>query len=283
VQAGIAVFATHTNFDQCALEVVQTISAGMGVKPLGRLIDEPQGVLVKLVTFVPETHLEAVRSALCDAGAGQIGNYDSCSFSTSGLGTFRGNEHSDPFIGKAGELEKVKEVRLETLFPRGLKRQVLAALTTSHPYEEVAFDLYSVEQSPSGRGVVSGLGYGFWGDFDTPKSFSEVSQRVKALFERDAFLVTDPVPAMIRRIGFAAGKGASFVTAAKAAGCDLFITGEAGYHTALEGARGGMAVLELGHRESEKFFLSTITQWLKQEGYSTLELNVPTQKFSYPQ
>ncbi|MBC7693532.1 MAG: Nif3-like dinuclear metal center hexameric protein [Methylotenera sp.] len=282
LQNGIAVISCHTNFDVCALEVVQTVSEGLGVKALGRLIDDPTGLLVKLVVFVPATHKEVVRDALMNAGAGHIGNYDSCSFTSSGEGTFRGDESTTPFLGKPGELEKVQEVRLETIFPKGLRKPIIQALEAAHPYDEVAYDLYSIDRAPGGKGLVSGLGYGFWGDLSEPKSFSEVSRSVRTLFQRDAFLITDPVPAQIRRIGFVAGKGASFVNAASAAGCDLFITGEAGYHTALEGSRRGMAVLELGHRESERFFLSTIKQWLMSAGYSTLELNVSTQKFSYP-
>jgi len=279
---GIAVFASHTNFDQCALEVVEQVSQGLGVVPRGRLVDHPGESLLKLSVFVPSTHLEQVRKAVCDAGAGHVGNYDSCTFATPGIGTFRGSEDARPYLGKPGQLEQAEEHRLETVFPRGLKRQVLTALQDSHPYEEIAYDLYAVEQAPPAKGLVKGLGYGFWGEFKEPKSFSEVAEGVKKLFAVEGFWVTEPSLApeneKIRRIGYVAGKGASFVGSAASLGCDLFITGEAGYHTALDGVRRGMAVMELGHRESELFFLRTMEGWLTRLGISAVTQNLPTQK-----
>ncbi len=281
LRAGIAIAACHTNFDQCAMEVVDTVADGLGVKPQGRLIEKPSGSLLKLVVFVPSTHLEAVRTAICEAGAGQIGNYDFCTFGVAGEGTFRGREGAQPFIGRVGELELAQEVRLETIFPRGLKACVLKAMLAAHPYEEVAFDLYSVEQGTASKsGLVRGLGYGFWGDFVRPKSFSDVARSVRSLFNLQAFWVTGHSPSRnrrIRRLAFVAGKGASFVEAAARLGCDLMITGEAGYHTALDGSRRGVTVIELGHRESERFFVSTMRTWLEKVGLKCVEANPPSQ------
>jgi dinuclear metal center YbgI/SA1388 family protein len=277
IRNGIAVVACHTNFDQCSLEVVRTVSDGLGVTPLGRLVDAPEGTLSKLAVFVPESHVEAVRDALASAGAGHVGNYDSCTFSSPGTGTFRGLAGSKPFLGKPGRLEQAGEVKLETVFPRGLKRSVLAAMRSAHPYEEVAFDLYPIEQGPASKGLIRGLGYGFWGDFAKPKPFAEVARSVRRLFKTKGFWLTDPPPARVKRVAYVAGKGASFLDAASAAGCDLFITGEAGYHTALDGARKGMAVLELGHRESEIFFIDVMEGWLAGMGLKTVGLNLPTQ------
>jgi putative NIF3 family GTP cyclohydrolase 1 type 2 len=198
-----------------------------------------------------------------------------------GRGSFRGNDATQPFLGSPGKLELASETRLETIIPRGLEQSVLQAMKQAHPYEEVAYDLYPVEQAPASVGLARGLGYGFWGDFSKPRSFSEVSRGVKRLFDLDGFWVTEPPGRSIRqiqRIGFVAGKGASFVGAAAAAGCDLFITGEAGYHTALDGARRGMAVMEIGHRESETFFTRTVKGWLSVLDLKTVELDVPTQK-----
>ena len=288
IRSGIAVVSSHTNFDQCALEVVHSITGALGVTALGRLIEDPHHALSKLSVFVPGSHLESVRSALSLAGAGHVGNYDSCTFESPGKGTFRAKQGAKPFVGQLGMITRVDEHRLESVFPRGLKKPILAALRKAHPYEEIAYDLYPVEQAPSPHGVVSGLGYGFWGDFRSPKAFSDVSRSVKDLFTASGFLVTHPVPKRIRRIGFVAGKGASFVGAASAAGCDLFITGEAGYHSSLEasqprmGAIKGMAVMEIGHRESEKFFFATMKKWLIEIGMKSTGVSlvdVPTQKF----
>lgn len=278
----IAVAAYHTNFDQCSLEVVRTVSNGLKVKPLGRLIEAGRGPLTKLAVFVPESHLQKVRSALGQAGAGHIGNYDSCTFSSPGEGTFRGREGATPFLGKPGRLETAREFRLETVFPSGLSSEILRALRESHPYEEIAYDLYALEQPASNQGLTRGLGYGFWGEFDAPRLFSDLAKDVRSLFNIDGFWLTGRLAGnrrgRIRRLGFVAGKGASFIQAAASAGCDLLITGEAGYHAALDADRRGVSVMELGHRESERFYLTTVEGWIRGLGLRTVSLNLPTQR-----
>ena len=276
--AGIAVIACHTNFDQCALEVVKVVSKGLGVTARGRLHEASSEALLKLVTFVPTTHLEKVRKALSEVGAGAIGNYDSCSFVSLGEGAFRGGADTQPFIGKPLVLEKVQEGRLETIFPKGLRKAVISALFKAHPYEEVAYDLYPVSQGPSSSGISRGTGYGFWGELRKPKPLLDFARDVKRLFKLDGFMCTKSKQSqMVSKIGFVAGKGGSFTGAALQAGCDLFITGEAGYHTAMDAARRGLTVIELGHRESEMFFLSVIGKWLKTGGFQSLELDLATQ------
>lgn len=277
VRRRIAVAVFHTSFDRCALEVVETVSRGLGVVPRGRLHEKPDGALLKLSVFVPVSHLEQVRRAVCDAGAGVIGDYDQCAFFVEGTGTFRGSAGTRPFLGKPGALEIVREARLETILPRGLQGGVLAALRRAHPYEEIAYDLYPVEQAPTPQGLVRGLGYGFWGEFPRPKSFSELAQSVKRLFAVSEFWVSQPVPGRVKRIAFAAGKGADFIASAASSGCEVMITGEAGYHGMLDGARRGMAVVELGHRESERFFLRTMEGWLRAEGLGVGISDRPTQ------
>jgi dinuclear metal center YbgI/SA1388 family protein len=274
---GIAVVATHTNFDQCALEVPAAVSKALGFKPEGRLFEGDDAVFTKLVVFVPKTHVEKVRDAVCAAGAGKIGRYDTCAFGTEGEGTFRGGADTQPFLGERGKLERAREVRLETVFPRGLKKRVLKALREAHPYEEIAYDLYRVEQEPSQVGLVSGLGYGVYGDLPKAVPFAEIARRVKKAFGVDGFWLTEPAPKTVKRIGFVAGKGASFVGSARAAQCDLFITGEAGYHIAREAAFSGLSVMELGHRESEIFFLETLKTWCHEWGIPSEELHSPVQ------
>ena len=280
IRDGIAVIACHTNFDRCALEAPQELAQALKARVGGRLIDSPQGSLMKLVVFTPSSHLEPVREALWKAGCGHIGRYDQCSFGLPGEGTFRAGEGTDPHVGKPGELEKVSEIRLETIFPRGLERPVLEALRTAHPYEEVAYDLYPVEQAPPRTGLTPGLGYGFWGDFQEPRSFPDLAQDVKKAFDVFGFWVTPHLDSKrkFRRVGFTPGKGASFLSAAASAGCDVFITGEVGYHAALDASRRGLAVIELGHRESERFFLLTMKRWVADLGLGAVDLHLPTQR-----
>jgi putative NIF3 family GTP cyclohydrolase 1 type 2 len=185
-------------------------------------------------------------------------------------------------------------MRLETILPRGLEKVVLRAMRDAHPYEEVAYDIYPVEQAPAAIGLAKGVGYGFWGDYASPKPFSEVVKGVKTVFQANGFQLTDPAPRFVQRIAFAAGKGASFVESAADSGCDLLITGEAGYHEAIGVSkyRGGrklksksnsvpMAVLELGHRESECFFSTVMGRWISEAGLKAVPMDVRTQRIHY--
>jgi hypothetical protein len=278
LREGIAVIASHTNFDQCALEVVHSVAGALGIHPQGRLVEDGEDALLKLVAFVPETHLGAVRAAVTRAGAGHIGQYDACTFAARGEGTFRGSADTRPFLGEPGKLESVAEARLETVLPAGLRRPVLRALREAHPYEEVAYDLYPVSQAPGPGGLVRGLGYGFWGDLPRARRFSDLARDVKDLFRIDGFRLTDPGPRSVRRVAFVAGKGISFLRAAAAVNCELLITGEAGYHESLDGLRRDIAVLELGHRESERFFPLTVRQWLRDAGLPSAIVDIPTQR-----
>lgn len=282
IQEGISVIATHTNFDQCALEVVESISQAMGVTPKGRIQEKAVGSLVKLVVFVPQDHLDAVRTAVLNAGAGHIGQYDQCAFVLEGTGSFRALEGADPFLGKVqtkeGPGERVQEARLETVVPRTLLKQVLVAMESAHPYEEVAYDIYPVEQAPAGKGVIAGLGYGFYGSFEKPLSARVFSERVKKTWGVKNFLATQFFPEKVSSFAFTPGKGSSFVRAVAAKKVDVYITGEVGYHSAMEATRLGLAVIELGHRESEYFYLKTASSWVKELGLKCSVLNVPTQK-----
>jgi len=285
LQSGIGVISCHTNFDRCALEVPYAVASLLGATPLGRLVEEPSGSLKKLVAFVPQSHTDEVHAALSGAGAGQVGRYDECAFAAPGEGRFRGTEGTHPFLGKAGEQERAAEDRLETIFPAGLEAEVLQALRDSHPYEEIAYDIYAVEQGPSPEGVIRGLGYGFYGDLKKPLQEAGFVKKVIGLFEASGALVTSAQgqaqrgtrARQIKRMAFVAGKGSSFVGAALKAHCDVFVTGEAGYHDALRAARAGMTVVELGHRESERFFLSTMAAWTEGLGLKAVELNSPQQ------
>jgi len=102
----------------------------------------------KLIVFVPNSHLDRVRDAICAAGAGKIGNYDFCTFATEGIGTFRPLRGDKPYKGKIGRIEKVKEVRLEVLVPKKLLKKVVRAMKAAHPYEEPAYDVYRLPPAP---------------------------------------------------------------------------------------------------------------------------------------
>ena len=276
-KAGISVLSSHTNFDRCALEAMEWLSSALGTTPIGRLHGDEDSPLRKLVVYAPKKSREKVSAALFAAGAGHNSEYDRCSFTAAGEGTFRGSSRTNPTIGVPGKLERVAEVRIETIFPETLKREVLRALREAHPYEAIAYDLYRVEQKPGNKGFVRGLGYGFIGEFPSSVSFADLMNRVYDVFQVSAVMASTPHPKSVRKIAFSPGKGSSFIHAAQEAGCDVFITGETGYHDSREAAALGLQVLEVGHRESEIAFLNTAEKWLKSFKMGVKVLNSPVQ------
>lgn len=251
LQKSIAVVSCHTNFDRSALEVVDRLCKGLGAEPQGRLLDRHRGVgeLKKLVLNIAEEESQP----LIDALYSEVGAQETADLQYDGW-------------------------KLEFTFPKGFQGLVQELVQTHHPDDLPLFDLYSVEQGRGGNELIRGIGYGFWGDFPKRLSFSEVAQRVKRLFTVKGFRVTEPVPKAISRIAFSPGAGSDFVASAISHRCDLFITGEVGYHDALMATRSGMTLLELGHRESEKMFLEVMSGWIKGMGLETKRLNIPTQK-----
>jgi dinuclear metal center YbgI/SA1388 family protein len=266
-QKNICVYVAHTNFDRCAIDGMVALAQDLGGEAFARVWetpDEGKTLLKKLVTYIPVDHFEKVRDALYLIGVGHIGNYDCCGFATPGTGNFRALQGASPFFGKVGEMEEAEEIRFETIFPDGMQEIVLATLRDAHPYEEVAYDIYAVEQLPVLKGLVWGLGYGFVANLTKPISYELFARKVKSVFQIKNFVTNQFTPKMVKRIAFTPGKGSSFVKAVRASGADVFLTGEVGYHASVEAARGELNVIELGHRESELYFLKTFHLWLKE-------------------
>ena len=158
IRHDIAIYAAHTNLDNVLQGVNFKLAEMLGLQQL-RILSPKRGLLLKLVTFVPESHAEYVRNALFNAGAGNIGNYESCSFNLHGEGTFKAGATANPFVGTVGKLHFEKEVRIETVLPRFKQPEVLRALLSVHPYEEPAYDFYPIgnEWHQVGSGVVGVL------------------------------------------------------------------------------------------------------------------------------
>ncbi|MBS1959713.1 MAG: Nif3-like dinuclear metal center hexameric protein [Bdellovibrionales bacterium] len=278
----VAVYVAHTNFDRCALDGMIQLASDLGGVVVGRVWEQPdegRTLLKKLVTYVPAHYFEKVRDALYSVGCGHIGNYDSCGFGSAGIGNYRPLQGANPFHGEIGNLETVDEVRFETLVVTGMEDIALETLKSVHPYEEVAYDLYPVLQNPAKLGMVWGLGYGFVAKLKKPMSFSVFTSKVKNVFKCDTILTSQHQPKMVSKIAFTPGKGSSFLKSARAHGVDVYITGEVGYHGSVDAARQGLSVFELGHRESEHYFLKTFAAWCKEWGLKHATLDERTQRF----
>ena len=244
IKGNLAVHAAHTNYDAAPGGVSVALAEALGlVGPLQVVV--PKGSIKKLVVFVPEEDVEAMADALTEAGAGRIGDYTRCTFRSPGTGTFFGGEGADPYAGEKGRLERVRELKLETVVPAHLVRGAVAAVRAAHPYEEPAFDVYPVDGHPEG------CGYGRVGRLPEPLSPEEFAGYVSNALGFSARLVSNPVPGRpVEHVAVLGGSGGSYIGQA-ASGADAYVTGDLSYHDALLAESLGLVAVDAGHAATE--------------------------------
>ncbi len=258
-ERGIAYYAIHTNLDAAPGGVSFALAEQLGLDDI-RFLDGMRESLVKLVTFVPEDHADAVRHALAEAGAGQIGDYTACAFTSRGTGYFRPGDDADPHTGTPGKLSSAEEIRLEVEVARWDVGRVVKALKEAHPYEEVAYDLYPVEQSSTRAGL------GAVGALPEPELLPIFLRRVAERLEAGALRYVGDDAAMVRTVAVCGGSGSSLIPQALAAGADAFVTADVTYHTYFQpldpdGAP-RMALVDAGHYETERITERLLVDWL---------------------
>jgi len=231
-----------------------------------RILSPEGSQLFKLVCFIPSDHLEIVRAAIFEAGAGVIGNYDSCSFTTAGEGTFRGNESTNPFVGEKSKLHSEKEVRFETILPKTVMPEVIHAMISSHPYEEVAYDLYPLENK------YETVGSGMLGEFAKPLPHKEFLQLLKETFHIPVIRYAGEPRKQYRKIAVCGGAGSFLIGRAISAKADAFITGDLKYHQFFE-ASDKFLICDIGHYESEQFTKEIFYTLLKKK-FSTFAVHL---------
>lgn len=240
IKNDISVYAAHTNLDVAKGGVNDMLADALQLKNVEVLYPTIQTDLKKLSVFVPEEAAEIVRAALGQAGAGAIGNYSHCTFSSSGVGTFLPNEETNPYIGQAGKLEAVKEQRIETVFPAHLEKKVLAAMFKSHPYEEVAYDVYEL----SNKGETLGLGRVGELEEMTLRQFAE---HVKKTLDVKGVRVVGNLEAPVKKVAVLGGDGNKYFMSAKMKGADVYVTGDMYYHVAHDAMMEGLNIVDPGH------------------------------------
>ncbi len=245
IQNNIAVYSCHTNADSVLNGVNGKIGEKLGLVNC-KILDPKKDSLLKLVTFIPVEHAENVRNEIFKAGAGHIGNYDSCSFNTEGYGTFKGNEGANPFVGDIGKVHVEKEVRVETIFPSFLKNRITAALLKSHPYEEVAYDIYPLKNEWTETGS------GMFGELEEPEDEISFLKKVKETFHCGSLKYTNLKNRKIKKVAVCGGAGSFLLGKAKAVGADIFISGDFKYHQFFD-AENEIVIADIGHFESEQF------------------------------
>lgn len=243
VKNDIALYAVHTNLDNVLQGVNRKIADKIGLVNQ-KILAPKRDTLQKLAVFVPVSHTDAVREAISEAGAGQIGNYSHCTFTLRGQGTFKPNEQANPFIGQANQLERVEEDRLEAIFPAYLQSKIIAAMRAAHPYEEVAFDIYPLDnENPE-------VGAGMTGELPQPMEPVQFLQLLKDRFRTPCIRHTQLLEKPVRRVAVCGGAGIFLLPHAIAAGADFFVTADCKYHQFFD-ADGKIVIADIGHYESE--------------------------------
>ena len=245
IKNDIAIYAAHTNVDNVLLGVSGKMAALLDLQDIEVLDPKPRQ-LRRLITFVPHDQAEAVRQAVFAAGAGHIGKYAECSFNTKGTGTFKAEEGADPYVGEVGKQHEEEETKIEIVFPAYLELQVVKALVESHPYEEVAYDIFIMENAHLG------IGAGVVGMLKTPQSPENVLKQLKQTFHTGVIRHTALPDQPVQRIALCGGSGAFLIRKARAAGAEFYITADVKYHEFFDG-EGKMVIADIGHYESEQF------------------------------
>ncbi|WEG14250.1 Nif3-like dinuclear metal center hexameric protein [Pullulanibacillus sp. KACC 23026] len=280
IQHNITVYVAHTNLDIAEGGLNDWLADALKLQDVQVLSPTYTEPLYKLVVFVPKTHETRVREAIGEAGAGFIGNYSHCTFNAAGVGTFRPGEGAMPYIGRIGELERVEEVRIETIVPEGQWQQVKEAMLAAHPYEEVAYDQYELKN----QGKVLGLGR--VGALNTPMTLKALAQHLKALFKLEGVRVVGDLSREIKTVAVLGGDGNHYIHEASAKGADCFITGDLYYHTAHDAILDKLSVIDVGHHvESimKQGVKDLLTPFIKNGQYETeiLISEAPTNPFQF--
>ena len=245
IQHNIAIYACHTNLDNVKLGVNKKIADKIGLINQ-QILSPKKSILKKLVTFVPATHIDSVREGLFNVGAGHIGNYDQCSFMLEGTGTFRGNEFTNPFIGKTGIITYEKELRLEVIFESMNESQILSALKQQHPYEEIAFDIYQLENT------YQNIGSGVTGELEKEITEIEFLEQLKKTFKLKVIKHTSLLNKSIKKVALCGGSGSFLLKNAINSKSDIYISSDFKYHEFFD-AENKILIADIGHYESEQF------------------------------
>lgn len=277
----IAHYAIHTNLDAAMNGVSFALAAQLGLQNV-HFLEPFADSLLKIVVFVPETHAAIVREALRNAGAGNIGNYEACAFETQGNGYFRPLEKAHPAIGEVGTLETVRELRIEMQVEKWHLGKVISAMKAVHPYEEVAYDVYSLQQ-PSTQ-----VGMGAIGELPEAISLEDFLHGVCTALDTNVVRVAANPEKPIRKVAVCGGAGSSLIGLAQSKGADAFITADITYHfffnTYNEHGTPEMAIVDVGHYESEAITEKLLQDWLSArfttvEWHRTKHKTNPTQWF----
>lgn len=275
IKNDIAIYAIHTNLDNVLQGVSGKMAGLLGLENV-RVLSNKNNTLKKLFTFVPADNAEGVRTAIFEAGGGNIGKYAQCSFTTEGMGTFTAKEGANPYIGEVGKPVAAREMKIEVIFPAYLEGAVVNAMKKAHPYEEVAYDVVELSN------VYQYTGSGVIGELSAPVEEKAFLTRLKEVFNLQVVRHTPLCGRPVQRVAMCGGAGSFLITTALGAGADVYITGDVKYHEFFD-ANGRMVIADIGHFESEQFTIDLLRDVLLQNfpTFAVLKSGVKTNPVNY--
>jgi len=275
IKNDIAIYAAHTNLDNISHGVNEMLGKKIGLINL-KILQPKENLLKKLITFCPIKHVTKVQTALFNAGAGHIGNYDCCSYNTSGEGTFRALENTNPFVGKSHEIHHEKEVKIEVIFPAYLQSSLIQALIDAHPYEEVAYDIFPLHN------FFKQAGAGMTGEFEKARTEKEFLTHLKKSLDIKTIRHSPLLNKKIKKVAFCGGSGSFLIKEALATHADAFITADLKYNHFFE-PEDKLLLADVGHYESEQFTKELIVDVIKKKfpKFAVLNSEVNTNPVNY--
>ena len=257
IKNDIAIYAVHTALDNHPEGVNKIVCDALGLKNTKILIPK-ENYIRKLVTYTIPENAEEVRNALFNAGAGSIGNYDNCSFNSKGIGTYMGNEHSNPEIGERFEFVQGDEIKIEVTFGKHLENKILKALFQSHTYEEVAYEIYDLKNTHQN------IGLGMIGELETAMNENDFLALVKDKMQAGGIRHSQLLQRPIQKVAVLGGAGSFAIKNAIQAGADAFLTADLKYHQFYE-AENQLLLADIGHFESERYTKNYIVDFLRKK------------------
>ena len=257
IKNNIAIYAVHTALDNHPEGVNKIFCNYLGLHHTKILIPK-QNFIQKLITYTIPENAEKLRNALFDAGAGKIGNYENCSFNSEGIGTYMGNENSNPEIGERFEFVETDEIKIEVTFEKHLENKILKALFSNHVYEEVAYEIYQLQNKHQN------IGMGMIGELQNPMSEKEFLYFVKEQMQADGIRHSAFLNKPIKKVAVLGGAGSFAIKSAIKAGADAFLTADLKYHQFYE-AENQLLLVDIGHFESERYTKNYIVDFLRKK------------------
>lgn len=264
IRNDVNLYCAHTNLDIAKDGVNDVLAQALELEQVKPLADITHDICYKVVVYVPAGYEEIVRQAMCKAGAGCIGNYSGCTFQAKGTGTFLPGENTNPFIGEAGRMEYAEEYRLETVVPQAVLSAVIRAMEAAHPYEEVAYDVFRLENGGEDRGI------GRVGQLKEAVSLAEFLDFTASKLSCDHMTYRGDLSRQIKTVALCGGSGSSYMGAAKKAGADVYVTGDMRYHDAQAADEMDLCVVDAGHLRTERMIVDALAAFARKQGLEVI-------------